>query len=210
MIVAGLVGMLLTLALLRNADQRVEVAVAAEDLDVGSVVEASAVRYERVKMDDHLLDTVLRPDDIEALDGAVVTSAIAQGELLSRSDVRPAATRSGLRAVSIPIDAARAVNGDLERGDRVDVILAAEKEVAIVVAGAEVLDVASPDGAGAFGAVGGELSVTLAVDARGAQLLAVAITDGDILLARSTGAEPAGDAEPIPIESVRPTAGAGG
>lgn len=62
MIVAGLLGIVLTLALLRSADRRVEVAVAAHDLQAGAAVSADDVRYERVKMDDDLLDTVLRPD----------------------------------------------------------------------------------------------------------------------------------------------------
>ncbi|MGH9031634.1 MAG: Flp pilus assembly protein CpaB [Acidimicrobiia bacterium] len=202
MIVAGLVGMLLTLALLRNADERVRVAVAAHDLRAGDVVTGEDLRYERVKMDGDLLGTVLRPDDVARLDGAVTVEAVEAGELVSRTAVRPPAAPSGLRAVSIPIDRARAVNGQLVRGDRVDVLLAAESEVAIVVAGAEVLDVSDPAGGTALGSVEEQFTVTLAVDARGAQLLTAAITDGDLLLARSTGAESADTTPPLAVDFV--------
>jgi pilus assembly protein CpaB len=202
MIVAGLLGILLTLALIRSADRRVEVAVAAHDLHAGAAVNESDVRYERVKMDGDLLDTVLRRDDVVGLDGAVATETIRAGELIARTDVRAAATSSGLRAVSIPIEPARAVNGDLVPGDRVDVLLAAEQEVAIVVADAEVLDVSDPDARGALGEVDAQFTVTLAVDATEAQLLAAAITDGDILIARATGADSAEDTPPLPVDFV--------
>ncbi|MGH9016099.1 MAG: RcpC/CpaB family pilus assembly protein [Acidimicrobiia bacterium] len=209
MIVAGLVGMVLTLALLRNADERVKVAVAATDLRTGSVVGESSVRYERVRMDGDLLETVLRPADVAELERSIATGPIRAGELIARSDLRPVAARSGLRAVSIPIAPSRAVNGELAAGDRVDVVLAAEHEVAIIVAGAEVLDVGEPDRGGAFGRVGDEFTVTLAVDAQEAQLLAAAITDGDILIARSTGAKTAESTPPLPVDFVdRSTTGA--
>lgn len=205
MIVAGLVGILLTLALLRSADRRVEVAVAAHDLQAGAAVSADDVRYERVKMDGDLLDTVLRRNDVAELDGAVSTETIRAGELIARTDVRPAAASSGLRAVSIPIEPARAVDGDLVPGDRVDVLLAAEQEVAIVVADAEVLDVSDPDARGALGGVDRQFTVTLAVDATEAQLLTAAITDGDILIARATGADSAEGTPPLPIDFVERT-----
>ncbi|HUF84038.1 MAG TPA: RcpC/CpaB family pilus assembly protein [Acidimicrobiia bacterium] len=202
MIVAGLAGMLLTLALLRSADRRVEVAVAAHDVRAGSIVGPGDIRTERVKMDDDLLDTVLRPDEVAELDGAVATETIRAGELVARSDVRSPAASSGLRAVSIPIERARAVNGELVPGDRVDVLLAAEREVAIIVANAEVLDVSDPDAGGALGDVDRQFTITLAVDVTEAQLLTAAITDGDILIARATGAESAEGTPPLPIDFV--------
>lgn len=207
MIVSGLLGMLLTLALLRGADRRVDVAVAAHDLPPGSVIGPDDVRSERVKMDDDLLDTILGPDDVADLAGVVATETIRAGELIARTDVRPPAASSGLRAASIPIDPARAVNGDLVPGDRVDVVLAADQEVAIVVADAEVLDVSDPDGGGALGNVNEHFTITLAVDASEAQLLALAITDGDILIARATGAKSAEGTPPLPVDLVGRGAG---
>jgi len=202
MIVAGLVGLLLTLALLRNADRRVEVAVAARDLRTGEPIDTDAIRYERVKMDDDLLATALRGDDVEGLDGAIATGPIGEGELISEGDVRAPATPSAMRAVSVPVDPARAVNGELDVGDRVDVILVTEVEVAVVVANAEVLDVNRPSAGGALGDVDDQFTVTLAVDTRGAQLLAAAVTDGDFLIARSTGADVAEGTPPLPVDEL--------
>ena len=209
MIVAGLLGIVLTFAVLRNADQRVNVAVAAHDVRAGSAVDERDLRYERVKMDDALLDTVLEPDDVAQLDDVVATSPIRAGELVARSALRSPAARSGLRAVSIPIEPARAVNGDLVAGDRVDVLLTAEREVAVIVADAEVLDVSDPARGTGFGEVQRDFTVTLAVDTRGAQLLAAAITDGDVLVARSTGAISASGAPALPLDSTAPGSAGG-
>jgi Flp pilus assembly protein CpaB len=200
MVVAGLLGVVLTVALLRAADDRQRVAVAAREVPVGSTLTAADVRYARVKMDEALLDTVLRPADLESLGGSIATDRIAEGDLIPRSALRPAAAPSGQRAMSIPIDPARAVNGELETGDRVDVVVATASEVAIIVAGAEVLDVHGGGSGGAFGGVGDQFAVTLAVDARESQLLTAAVTDGDVMITRTTGARSAGGTPPLPID----------
>jgi Flp pilus assembly protein CpaB len=200
MIVAGLVGMLLTLALLRGADDRQPVAVAAHDIAAGDVVTEASFAWEDVRADDDLLANMLEPNDVDQLDGSIATGPIAGGEPISRSDVRDAAAPAGLRAVSIPIDPARAVDGDVSAGDRVDVVLAGDRRVTTVVVGAEVLAVSRPDGGG-FGELDDAFTITLAVDAAEAQMLTAAVTDGDILLARSTGAEPADDVPPLSLES---------
>ena len=91
MIVAGLLGLPLTVAVLRRADERQPVAVAARDLAPGTALTESSVRYERVKMDDPLLGTVLQPDDVKRLRASVAAYPIAAGELVHRRAVRPAA-----------------------------------------------------------------------------------------------------------------------
>jgi Flp pilus assembly protein CpaB len=103
--------------------------------------------------------------------------------------------------MSIPIDPARAVNGRLEPGDRVDVVLAADREVAIVVAGAEILAVHHGREGASVGAAT-DFSITLAVDTRESQLLAGALADGDLVVTRVTGAAPAVGAPAVPMESV--------
>jgi Flp pilus assembly protein CpaB len=200
MVVAGLAGVVLTVALVRSADDREPVAVAAHDVRPGATVGADDVRYVRVRMDDAQLRTLLREDDVRALRGSVASGRIAEGDLIPRSVLRPRAAPSGARAMSIPIDPARAVNGDLDVGDRVDVVVAAADEVAIIVADAEVLDVHGGDGGGAFGGVGDQFAVTLAVDARESQLLTAAVTDGDVMITRTTGAPTAEGTPPVPIE----------
>ena len=207
MIVAGLLGLLLTVAVLRRADERQPVAVAARDLAPGTALTESSVRYERVKMDDSLLGTVLQPNDVKRLRDSVAAYPIAAGELVHRRAVRPAAAPEGKRAMSVAIDPARAVNGDLESGDRVDVILAGDHEVSIIVADAEVLRVGRPDRGGAFGGVNDKFTVTLAVDARESQLIAAGIAGGDIVITRTTGSRPAEATPPLPVDA---SAGASG
>jgi Flp pilus assembly protein CpaB len=201
MIVAGLLGLLLTVAVLRRADERQPVAVAARDLSPGAALTESSVRYEQVKMDDSLLDTVLQRDEAKRLRNSVAAYPIAAGELIQRRSVRPAAAPHGKRAMSIAIDPARAVNGELEAGDRVDVILASSDAVSIIVADAEVLGVGRPDRGAAFGGVDDKFTVTLAVDAHESQLVAAGIAGGDIVVTRTTGARPAGSTPPLAVDA---------
>lgn len=203
MIAAGLVGLLLTFTLLRQADDRRSIAVAADNLAAGDVLSEASVRWERVRVDDDVIDNMLERDDLDQVNGAIATGPIAAGDPISRSDLRESATTSGLRAVSFPIDPARAVDGDLGAGDRVDVVLAGDRRVTTVVVDAEVLAVSQPDGGG-FGDFDDAYTITLAVDAEDAQLLTAAVTDGDILLARSTGAESADGVPPLSLEADGP------
>ena len=199
MLVAGLVGVVLTLALLRGADDRVQVAVAAHDLAPGARLHAADVRYTPVAMTDELLATTLDRAAVEHAQNQVVVGPIRAGELVTRGRLRARAASHGRRAMSIPIDPARAVDGDLAPGDRVDVVLAGQQEVAIVVPGAEVLAVDRGD-SGTFAAATRQITVTLAVDARESQLLTAALTDGDVAITRVTGARSAVGTPPLPVE----------
>jgi Flp pilus assembly protein CpaB len=201
MVVAGLLGVVLTLALLRGADERVSVAVAAHDLAPGAHLHASDVRFTPVAMTDEVLATTLDRVAVERSQGQVVVGPVRAGELVTRGRLRPRAASHGRRAMSIPIDPARAVDGDLEPGDRVDVVLAGDRDVAIVVPGAEVLAVDRGDDS-TFTAATRQITVTLAVDARESQLLTAALTDGDVALSRVTGARSAVGTPPLPVEWV--------
>ena len=92
--------------------------------------------------------------------------------------------------MSIPVDPSRAVGGRLAAGDRVDVMFAGDRAVSIIVADAEVLAV-DVSGRGGIGETASPFTVTIAVTARQSQLVAAAIADGDISLARTTGARSA-------------------
>jgi Flp pilus assembly protein CpaB len=202
MLVAGLVGVLLTLALLRGADDRVRVAVAAHDLAAGAHLQASDVRYSPVAMSDELLATTLDRNAVRLAAGQVVVGPIRAGELITRGRLRPRAANGGRRAMSVAIDPARAVDGDLAPGDRVDVVVAGQTDVAIVVPGAEVLAVDKGDDASFASSASRQITVTLAVDARESQLLTAAIADGDLAITRVTGARSAVGTPPVPVEWV--------
>ncbi|HEX4528917.1 MAG TPA: RcpC/CpaB family pilus assembly protein, partial [Acidimicrobiia bacterium] len=147
------------------------------------------------------LATAVRAHDATTVRGTVAASTIAAGELVVRRTLRPRAARHGLRAMSIPIDPARAVGGRLGAGDRVDVLFAGAHQVSIIVADAEVLAV-DARGRGGIGESASPFTVTVAVSAAQSQLLAAAIADGDVSITLTTGARPAAGTAPQSLDRV--------
>jgi Flp pilus assembly protein CpaB len=201
MVIAGLVGVVLSFAALRGREGDSPILVAAHEIRAGERVAASDFRTERVTMGAALLDTVVRAGDRAGVVGMVAGRTIAPGELVSRSTLRPRAARHGQRSMSIPIDPSRAVAGRLAAGDRVDVLFAGERAVSIIVADAEVLAV-DTRGQGGIGESTSPFTVTIAVSAPQSQLVAAAIADGHISLARTTGAAPAQGTPPESLDRV--------
>ncbi|MFI5052884.1 MAG: Flp pilus assembly protein CpaB [Acidimicrobiia bacterium] len=200
MIVAGVAGMVLSYAALQEQPSGARVAVAAHEIRAGEAVRPADFRTEPVSMGESLIETVVRAGEIQHLRGRIAGSTIPEGELVPRRTLRPRAARAGLRAMSIPIDPARAVGGRLASGDRVDVLFAGARTVSIIVADAEVLAV-DARGRGGIGDSSSPFTVTIAVTARQSQLVAAAVADGNISLARTTGADSAKGTAPEPIES---------
>ena len=195
MVLAGMIGGLLTLVAVHQAGGRVQVVVAARSLHAGAVLEHEDVRVVRIAADGGVLDTLAAPGTIATR--PVLAIDLGPGELIPRRALLRAAAPNGQRAMSIPIDPARAVNGNLVPGDRIDVLVATETEIVIVLTDVTVLDV-TPPRSGGLGD-NRRFAVTVAVDARGSQLLAAAIADGDVLLARTTGAASSGGLGPLPF-----------
>jgi Flp pilus assembly protein CpaB len=206
MIVAGLLGMVLGIATLRHEPGGVEVAVAAHEIRAGESVTAADFRSARVRMQQRLLSTLVLSTHVRRLRGQIATSTIASGELVVRRQLRPRAAKAGLRAMSIPIDPSRAVGGHLATGDRIDVLFAGDREVSIIVRDAEVLAV-DAKGHGGIGETNSPFTVTIAVDAGQSQLLAAAIADGDISLARTTGSRSSEGTAPQVLDRVGAPAG---
>jgi Flp pilus assembly protein CpaB len=137
--------------------------------------------------------------------GRIAGATIEPGELVMRRLLRPRAARRGLRAISIPIDPARAVGGHLAVGDRVDVLLADERTVAIIVPDAEVLAV-DQRGRGGIGDSASPFTVTIAVDEEQSRAVAAAVVGDGLSFARTTGATPANPATPTPTPAGAPAA----
>jgi Flp pilus assembly protein CpaB len=194
MLVAGVAGLVVTLAVLRPGAGGEQVAIALHDLEVGAVLTDRDVRFERVSASDGVAGSYVTRRELAGLRGRVLTVPVFADEPVLEAHLRTRAATDGRRAMSIPVDRARAVNGKLAPGDRVDVVAAGDDEVTIVVAGAEVLDVDDDD---AFGTRRGEVRVTLAVDARESQLLTAALAGGDFVLTRVTGAPSSADVPPL-------------
>ena len=83
-LVAGLLGALLSLAVLRAGDHRVEVAVAARELRPDEVLGAGDIRWTRVAVDSGIERTLIRRSDVDAVVGSVTSGRIRSGDLISR------------------------------------------------------------------------------------------------------------------------------
>ena len=70
MIVAGLLGVVLTLSVLRSADDARAVLVAADDVVPGTVIEAGSVRTVRIDADDAVMASLYGPEDLDAIEGS--------------------------------------------------------------------------------------------------------------------------------------------
>ncbi len=203
MVVAGLLGFLLTLGLLRAADRTVPVAVAAADIEAGERVDAGSFDLVDVHAGGSVLDTLVVADLIDSIDGRVAARRVGRGELVALSDLRTAGAGAAPRSMSFPIDAARAVGGALDAGDRVDVLAASDGAARYVLADVEVLAVGGGGGSGALRAGDDALTVTLAVQPDDAIRLAAALDGSAVTLVRSTGAEPV-VGEPPPVDGGAP------
>ncbi len=200
MVLAALLGLVLTLTALRETRTGYRIAVAARDLAPGSALRRSDLRFESVQANRSLIDHLVRGDDLRRLGDDILTVSVRAGAPVPASALRPRAATDGRRAMSVAVERSRAVNGRLAAGDRVDVVIAEDGVAAIAAAGLEVLDVDDGDG-GAFGARRGEIVITLAVDAHDSQVLASALAGGEFVLTRVTGASPAVATAPSPVPS---------
>jgi Flp pilus assembly protein CpaB len=190
MVLAGALGVLLTLTVLRSADDTRPVLVAARDLAPGTVLEDASFRVAHVHADAAILATLYASDQLGALRGHVVTSVVHEGELVAHTAVAERDGRSA-RTMSFPIPRSRAVAGKLETGDRVDV-LAVDHDSGradYVVTDAEVVSAESRS-AGALAGASDDVTVTLVVDPESAPALAAALDGRTVMLVRATGAPP--------------------
>ena len=205
MLLAGALGAMLTLSVLRAADDTQPVLVAAKELSSGTRIADRDVRVAQVHVEGAVLATIFRGADLVSLRGQVVTRTIREGALVGRGDVRELGAHAATRVMSFPLARARAVGGKLTAGDRVDVV-AVERNTArsgYVLANAEVIAVESRSG-GPLAGTSDELTVSLVVDAEGAPRLAAALDTGTVTLVRATGAAPLPDVPPF-----TPAGGAG-
>ena len=191
MMLAGALGVLLTLSVLRSADDRRPVLVATHELAPGQTLTADDVRVVRVNASGTVLSSLLPRADAASLPGKVVAEPIHAGTLVPRRAIRTAEANDAVRVMSFPIARARAVDGKLVVGDRVDVV-AVERNggrAGYVMAGAQVVAVDTHDG-GPLAGGGDDLTLTLVVDPAIAPRLAAALETATVSVVRATGAPP--------------------
>jgi Flp pilus assembly protein CpaB len=196
MVLAAVLAFTVNLVVLRSRDDTTPVAAVRTGVVAGEVVDSADIRLVEVDVDADILSSLFQANEVQQLVGMVATRQLVPGELLNRSALIPAAGAGGLRAMSVPIDPAHAVGGDLVAGDRIDLIHVTEAGPQYVLVGAEVLSVATPDGAALTGSTG--FYVVIAVTEASALEVAAAINDGKIELVRSTGAASTSHTEEAP------------
>ena len=187
MIVAGVLGMTLTVVALRAESGGTEVAVATHEIRAGEVIERGDFRVDRIRAGRELLGTIVGGNAARTLPGEIAVATIDEHAVIPRGAVRPRAAGAGLRAMSIPLDPSLAVGGRLAAGDLVDVLFTSRDSVAIIVNDGKVLAVDERGRAG-IGESTSPFTLTIAVDAQQSLLVAAAIADGKISIARTTGA----------------------
>jgi Flp pilus assembly protein CpaB len=195
MVLAGLLGALLTLNVLRAADTTTAVLVAAKDLTPGAVIDDEAVRVAHVHADGDVLSSLLPAAALDELRGQVATSAVHQGTLLAQEQFQSVDAGSASRLMSFPLPRARAVAGKLDAGDAID-ILAVERDTGrtgYVVTNVPVVALEG-NSSGPLDAEG-DLTVTVSVEPEHAARIAAALEVATVTIVRSTGAEPLGDVE---------------
>lgn len=186
MLVAALVAALLNYSALRARDDTVRVAVVTREIPAGAPFTTDAVRFADARLDEEVVATLLGPAQAPDVDGWIATAALAAGDPVRTSDLRPPSAPQAQRAMSLPIDPGHAVAGALRRGDRVDVIEVRDGAAAYLVTDAEVLAVPEPGTRGALG-TSDRFAVTLAVDDETALRLAAALHTSSLDIVRSTG-----------------------
>ncbi len=191
MVLAGALGVLLTFGVVRAADHTETVLVAARDLTPGTVIDRSALRLARVHAGAEVIAALYRASDVDALQGRVVTAAVRPGELVSRRDVTALDAGAARRVMSFSLPRARAVDGKITGGDRVDVVVVEHDtgRAGYVLTGAEVVG-GDARSSGALGGASDDVVVSLVVEPGDAPALAAALDGGGVTLVRATGARP--------------------
>jgi Flp pilus assembly protein CpaB len=184
-LVAGILAALVNIAVLRDRQGTTMVAVADATIEVAAPVTADMVRWVEMPADSALGDSLVGEDELAGTH--VATRAIEAGEPLTSRALADSVPVDGLRSMSVPVAREHAAGGQLQPGDRVDVIDVVDGEAVYAIAGVEVLSVGS-ERSGTLEAGPGTFHVVLAVDDDEALRLAAAMADEKLEVVRSTGA----------------------
>ena len=184
MVVAGLIAAVANLVALGGGAEGVEVLAVATDTPPGTPVGQLATTVVTLSVDDPAGLHLVTPERMGAgLSGTVTSTRLAEGDLLREGDLRPAADHARA-AMSVPIDANRAVAGAIAPGDVVDVLAEVDEDVVVIVDDAEVLDVAT--GGEGFASTS-TLAVVLSVDEDDAIALSTAMRRSELDIVRTAG-----------------------
>ena len=155
-------------------------AVAARDVAVGEVLEASDVELVAMEAPATVATAAFEGDEAALLVGQVAVAPLSAGDLVQRSALVVPEDAVAARQLSFPIDVAAALAGTLEVGEHVDVLATVEGTTELVAADAVVARVSGDED-------DGRLVVLLSVgDDTDLLALATAVQVGDLTLVRTT------------------------
>lgn len=176
------------------ADSRTDYLVARSDLTIGHRITRSSLGYLPMDLPELIRSRSFRePKD---LIGAVVIGPVSKGELIQSSDVLIRGDTPVGREVSFSIESARAVDGQLQRGEMVDVLVTygtgTDAYTVTVARGVRVVSRRQPRGSLGDGR---DEVITVSVPT-GAQTLALAhaVNAGTVTLVRTAGSDGSGGA----------------
>ncbi|HUR22358.1 MAG TPA: SAF domain-containing protein [Acidimicrobiales bacterium] len=170
-----------------TTDRRIGYIVAGSDLDIGQRISRSSLGFLPMELPALVRRRSFR--DPDALLGAVVVAPVNKGELVQASDVLIRGSAPGGMEVSFSIDSARAVDGRLQRGELIDVLVTygTGTEAYTVVVARQVRVVSRRHPRGTLSESGEEV-VTVSVPASSeAVALTHAVTAGEVTLVRTAG-----------------------
>jgi Flp pilus assembly protein CpaB len=195
MIAAGLLAFVLVVSVLQDRTVTTQVLIADAEILPGTRLTPDLVTVVDLPADSDLVDSLASMADLASGEVSAGHRLVA-GDPITRTALAPAATPSGLRAMSLPVDRVDAVGGDLAAGDRVDIVSVTGGVASYIATDLEVIATQGPDNRG--GALGASaLStyyVTVSIDDQTALAVALAMETGDISILRSTGAVPVPEA----------------
>lgn len=171
-----------------TADKRVDYLVARSDLDIGQRIGRDSVGYLPMDLPGLVRGRAFRdPGDLM---GAVVVGPVNKGELIQSSDVLLRGTAPAGREVSFSIESHRAVDGRLQRGEMVDVLVTygTGNEAYTVTVGRDVRVINRRQPRGTLGDGGDEVITVSVGSSTEALALSHAVTAGAVTLVRTAGA----------------------
>lgn len=184
MVLSGLIAIIVFLFVTAQPSKKVIVAVAANDIQTGAQVSDKDFRAVSVNLDSPQLNRLILFADRQQYVGTTASGPIGSGDFISKSQLRKAATTTGLNAMSIPVDPTHAAGGDITRGDRVDIL--DETTAAYAARNLEVLEVKTGGGGGTLSSAQA-FHVTVAVTADQALAIGSALKNQKFDVIRSTG-----------------------
>lgn len=171
-----------------TADKRISYLVARDDLTIGQRISRASLGHLPMDLPNLVSSRSFRnPADLV---GAVVVGPVTKGELIQSSDVLVRGSGPVGREVSFSIESARAVDGQLRRGEQVDVLVTYgtgnEAYTVTVARAVRVINRRQPRGT--LGDGRDEVITVSVPDSADALALTHAVTAGAVTLVRTAGA----------------------